>query len=179
MGDFGQKIFIAVVSALLGGAIGFGTKVFLLEKENDNAIQEFARESQYDFLKEMHEERKHAYLEIEKARLTAFENPSSSNLENLLEKLSEIPFIGPRLPNNNMIRGFRNIVSDKLDTLSDEDAIKEFLRYEMDHYICVFDVNLQTLEGMMFRVATEEQVAEIRDLVTSEDLALLDLSCHK
>lgn len=179
MSEFSQKFIIALVSAVVGGGLGFGTKVFMQLQVEEAAREEFARTSNYNFLLGIYEERKESYLAIEEARFQAFNDPSPENLERLLDELAGIPFIRPRLPTNRMILGFRDAVADELRVAKTFDETKDFLRFGMSQYMCVFDVNLQTIENMIRLVGTENEVFEFNNEVSNEDLDLLDSVCLK
>lgn len=177
MSEFSQKLIIALVSAILGGGIGFGTKVFMQAQIEDAAREEFARSSNYDFLLGIYDERKEAYLAIEQARFQAYNDPSPENLEQLLDELAGIPFIRPRLPTNRLILGYRDEVAHELHQVKSPGELKDFLRFGMKQYMCVFDVNLQTIENMIRIVGTEDEVFEFNNEVGKDDLALLDSVC--
>lgn len=177
MSDFYQKIFIAVLGAVLGGAIGFGSNYYFAERRDDSQTASFARQSQFAFLKEMYDDRKEFYLEIEEARYTAFNNPTDANLDALVDAFAAVPFVRPRFPTNNLVLGLRDEIAEKLAPLKGDKERKTFLRYGMHKYFCLFDVNLQTIEQMMTIVAGSSDIQEIGVKPFDQELASLDKIC--
>ncbi|MCP4124807.1 MAG: hypothetical protein GY751_23955 [Bacteroidetes bacterium] len=177
MSEFYQKLIIAILAALLGGTIGFGSNYYFAEKNIKSKAVEFARKSQFEFLKEIYDERKEFYIEIEAARFKAINDPTDQNMEAVVEAFISIPFIQPRLPTNRMILGFRDEIEDKITPLKNAEARKDFLRYGMHKYSCIFDVNLQTIESMMALVANSTEAQEIGTKRAEGTLALLDNIC--
>ena len=177
MNEFKQKLIIALIAAFLGGAIGFGSKFILAQMAEESEQIEFARKAQLEFLLDMYKDRKDAYLEFEAARFRAYNNPTDSNVDAVVEAFSSIPFIGPRIPTNVSVLGFRNEIGDRLSSLNGPEEIKNFLRHDMGKYNCVFDVNLRTIENMIAVTANNEEITEFFPLSEREKLWTLDNAC--
>lgn len=179
MPEFYQKIFIAVLSTTMGGLIGFGSNYYFNEEAVRNNTSEFSRKNQFDFLKEIYDERKSAYLEVEKARRKAINDPTDDNMNALVQSFFEMPIVKPRLPTNMAIIGFQEEVERKISTLNTNESRIKFLNSGMNKYSCIFDVNLQTIEFMMTRVASSEDSQQIGIVNSDDEFATLDQVCYE
>lgn len=177
MSEFRGKLIIAVVSAILGASFAFGSQLFLQTKGTAAARDEAARIWSYEFLKEVYDERKASYLEINVALQRVATFGTKEEIEKLTEAIRALPFLTPRYPTNDRLLSLGTELSQRLGEISeDQEAVRNFAQQEAKKYICIMDVNLSSIEELLESIASTDEQRSYRWSTPNELLFLAD-SC--
>lgn len=180
MSEFREKIAIALVSAVLGAVLGFGSKYVLQGQATTTAREETARQWSFELLKEEYDFRRDSFLEISAALRRVEASATSEDIEALVDAISMLPILEPRYPTNVALVQLRDEFSRRLATISgDPEAVRIFVGEEASKYICIMDVNLSAIERLLEIVATEEEMRKVYSDSERQDLEFLGRSCFE
>jgi hypothetical protein len=180
MSDFREKIVIAVVSAVLGAGLGFGSKFILQGQATATAREEAARKWSYELLKEEYDYRRTSFLEISAALRRVEASATPEDIEELVDAISMLPILEPRYPTNYALVQLSDEFSNRIAEISDDPAaVKDFVGEGASKYICIMDVNLSAVERLLEIVATEEEMRKVYSEDEQQELEFLGRSCFE
>jgi len=180
MSEFREKMVIAVVSAVLGAGLGFGSKFILQEQVSTKDREEAARRWSYELLKEEYDFRRASFLEISAALRRVEASATPEDIEALADAISSLPILEPRYPTNYALVQLSDEFSNRLAEISgDPVAVKDFVGKGASKYICIMDVNLSAVERLLEIVATEEELRKVYSEDEQQELEFLGRSCFE
>ncbi|MBL1420261.1 MAG: hypothetical protein COC24_007110 [Alphaproteobacteria bacterium] len=152
MSDFKQQIILMVLSAVVGGAVGFASTFYFNTQNAEIADLEFKKKILYEFTMNAYNERKSQYGHIAEAKILAINTPSFENIQKLKIAVQKYALIA--LISNYYSDPMQPQISHVVNKLTElkTDELLDYLKNEMNADLKFMSSNLFFLQKLALTV---------------------------